>query len=99
MYQAITTKYLGPTNVHGSRVKATAEAGSVTLSWDHALNTDENHIAAAKVLAEKFNWAGNYVGGALHGTSGYAFVVVERSGHCKVECGPSSPFKRKSEAA
>lgn len=43
MFQAITTRFLGPTNFRGSRVKATADAGSVTLSWDYALGIDQNH--------------------------------------------------------
>jgi ribosome-binding protein aMBF1 (putative translation factor) len=31
MRQAIKTKYLGPSNVRGARVKASSDAGSVTL--------------------------------------------------------------------
>lgn len=31
MKQAIVTKFLGPTNYRGSRVKATCQAGSVTI--------------------------------------------------------------------
>lgn len=62
--QAITTKYIGPTNVRGSRIKATAQAGSITLNWDHSLNPDQNHCAAAKALANKLGWW-NY--GTWHG--------------------------------
>ena len=54
--QAITTRYHGPTNVRGSRIKATAAAGSITLGYDHALTLDGNHEAAAKALANKFGW-------------------------------------------
>jgi hypothetical protein len=61
--QAIQTEYLGPTNVRGSRVKATAQAGSITLNWDNALNPDRNHKAAALALATKLGW--NY--GIWHG--------------------------------
>lgn len=50
---AITTKYIGPTNYRPSRVKAKAHYGSVTISWDHALNTDENHEQAARALIAK----------------------------------------------
>lgn len=83
MRQAIVTKYLGPTNFKGSRVKATAEAGSVTLSWDDALGIEENHLRAAVALREKFNWhvtslTADLIGGALPG-GGYVFVSVERS--------------------
>lgn len=54
--QAITTKYIGPSNVKGSRVKATAAAGIVTLHWDNSLNSDDNHKMAAKALATKLGW-------------------------------------------
>lgn len=73
--QAIVTKYLGPTNFRGSRVKATADAGSVTLSWDDALDSRSNHEAAAKALADKFGWRGRLIGGGL--PTGYAFVFEE----------------------
>lgn len=78
MYQAINTKFLPATNVRGSRVKAIAEAGSVTLSWDHALNAEDNHVRAAEELARKFGWQGNWRGGALPKSSGYAFVCGHR---------------------
>ena len=54
--QAIQTKYLGATNHRGERVKATAAAGSVTLSWDYELNNEGNHRAAAEALMEKLDW-------------------------------------------
>lgn len=63
--QAIITKYHGPTNVKGPRVSATAEAGRVVLSWDHALNTDNNHAAAAHALRDKLGWKGAMIGGHL----------------------------------
>lgn len=53
IYQAIETRYLGPTNTKGGRIKATAWAGSVTVPYDHALNTDQNHHRAAMALAAK----------------------------------------------
>ena len=58
MYQAIVVKYLGPTNYRGSRYKATASAGSVTLSYDYALNPTENALVAAQALADKYEWDG-----------------------------------------
>jgi hypothetical protein len=73
MRQAIQTKYLGPSNVRGARVKATSDAGSVILSWDHAVGVEENHIAAALALAAKWGWRGRWFGGGLPGR-GYAFV-------------------------
>lgn len=73
--QAIQTKYLGPTNVRGSRVKAIAEAGSVTLSWNHSLNADGNHKAAAEALANKFGWHGKWFSGWLP-DNGMVFVCT-----------------------
>lgn len=80
MMQAIVTKYHGSTNTRGSRISATAEAGRIMLSWDHALNGSDNHMAAAQALADKMGWtvAAGYpalVGGALPGNAGYAFVM------------------------
>ncbi len=63
--QAITTKYIGPTNVRGSRVKAIAAAGSITLAWDDSLTPNRNHLVAAKALAEKYKWVGIYFGGTI----------------------------------
>lgn len=79
MRQAIITKYLGPTNHRGARVKATAQAGSITLSWDDALDVEDNHTSAARALCKKFHWPfppGSMVGGALPDDTGYAFVLV-----------------------
>lgn len=76
--QAITTKYLGPTNSRGSRVKASAQAGSITVEWDDALNPPDNHAAAALAFAQKYDWdkhAKRMIGGALPDGSGYAFVL------------------------
>jgi hypothetical protein len=46
-YQAIVTKYIGPTNTRGSRIKARAAAGSITLSRDDSLGIESHkHIKA-----------------------------------------------------
>lgn len=74
--QAITTKFIGPTNVRGSRVKAKASAGSITLNWDHALNVETNHARAAQALADKYNWNGQWFQGGMPDDSGYCFVQV-----------------------
>lgn len=63
--QAIETVYIGPTNLHDARVKATAAAGSVTLPWDYDISSDENHAAAVRALADKYGWGGNWVGGVI----------------------------------
>ena len=78
-HQAITTKFIGPTNCRGSRVKATCQAGSVTIGWDDALDINENHDAAARALAEKFGWEGDWVGGGHPIGHGNVYVCVQRS--------------------
>lgn len=77
--QAIVTRWLSPTNTRPSRVKASALAGSVIISWDHALSAEGNHAAAAKALADKFGWRGYWFAGAIRGSSGYAFVQTCRN--------------------
>lgn len=73
MYQAIITKYIGPTNTKGSRIKARSESGhTLIVHYDDALNTEQNHRAAAMALAAKLDWKGTYHGGGI--PDGYAFV-------------------------
>lgn len=72
--QGIQTKYCGPTNSRGARVKVWAQAGVKYIPWDHALNADENHRAAAKAFAAEWEWHGRWIGGALPDGTGYLFV-------------------------
>ena len=78
MFQAIQVKYLGPTNYRGSRYKATAAAGSVTVSVDDALSTEGNVVAAAQALCDKLGWAQGMVYGQLADGS-YVFVQMVSS--------------------
>ena len=80
--QTISTKYLGPTNAHGSRIKARQSGSyghkpvSVTISWDYSLSTEQNHTNAAKAVAQKLGWSGDWVGGD-NGSSGLVFVGLD----------------------
>lgn len=78
--QAIETKYLGPTNSRGSRVKATCEAGSVVIEWDDALDSPENHDNAVRQLIARLDWAsaarGDWYRGGLKGSRGYVYVCT-----------------------
>lgn len=71
--QAIQTKFIGPSNVKGSRYKAWAEADSVTLSADHSLNADENQHRAALALCRKLKWSGRLVTGGADKGNVYVF--------------------------
>jgi hypothetical protein len=74
--QAIVTKFISPTNTKGSRIKATAAAGSVTVNWDYSLNVAMNHHKAAKALATKMEWSTQLYGGGMPDNSGYCWVAV-----------------------
>jgi hypothetical protein len=76
--QAITTKFVGPTNHRGSRVTARAQAGKVTVSWDHALDIDANHDQAALALIRKFGWSGTWHRGGMPGGEGNVYVCGSR---------------------
>ena len=58
--KAIRTEYKGPTNTQGSRIVAKCGAEgkkvSMTIPYDHALSSSENHVNAAKTFAEKMGW-------------------------------------------
>ncbi|WP_269929928.1 hypothetical protein [Aminobacter sp. HY435] len=79
---AIKTAYLGYTNTRSSRVKASVmdsgrpgEQRTLTLNWDHLLDSVGNHEAAAKALAERLGWAGDW-----HMADGGDFYVWVRAG-------------------
>ena len=44
----IHTKYHIPTNTRASRITAHAAAVQISVPYDHDLNIEDNHIAAAK---------------------------------------------------
>ena len=76
-YQAITTKYIGPSNTRGSRIKAMAAAGSITVHYDDSLSPQQAHAKAAEALANKFGWRGTWFQGGLPDDRGYAFVSLD----------------------
>lgn len=87
---AIHTKYIGPSNVRGSRIKAyTASWGSnkgfsVTVPYNHALSGYAVHFEAVKALVAKhgldWNLSGMRYGDSADGR-GFSFCFD----HSKVE--------------
>lgn len=77
--QAIQTRYYGPTNTRGSRIKAWAAAGSITIDYPYELSGQACHRKAAEALAAKFGWTGDFygklVGGQLE-SGDYAFIFA-----------------------
>lgn len=74
--QAITTQFFGPTSCRGSRIKAKAAAGYVWFDYEHALNINDNHTAAAKALATRLDWKGDWYGGGLPDGKGNCYVCT-----------------------
>lgn len=85
--QIVTTKYLGPTNHRGSRIKATCWRASVTVTYDYSLSSDNNHRHAVCVLLNKINkddakglkWEPEPLGivgyGGMPDGCGYGFLI------------------------
>ena len=53
--QTITTSYAGPTDTKGSRIMVKSWLKNKAFGWDHALNSEENHKAAAQQLVDILN--------------------------------------------
>lgn len=53
--QAIITRYLPATNVRDSRIKASCDRGSITVSYPHELSGEAVHRFAVDALIAKFN--------------------------------------------
>ena len=85
MLQAIQTKYIGPTNSRGSRVKAYCQAGSITVSWLHNLNSEENHKRAVLELIKKLGWDDiTWVCGWSADDRGVTAVAIGKRGEIKI---------------
>lgn len=73
---AIQTKYLGPTNTKGARIKAfTCNGHSATIDYNYALSDEKLHFEAVKALKEKhaLDWdLSEMTYGGLN--QGYAFT-------------------------
>ena len=72
--KAIRTKYLGPTNTKGSRIRASDEDGNSITIGAHRLSGEAVHRAAAEALCAEMNWEGAMVAGSLE--DGYVFVFT-----------------------
>ncbi len=78
MYQAIKTKYLGPTNFRGSRIKASCNGGSIIVDYKYEWDAEKNHEYAALSLQAKMDWSAHHklVGGSLKNE--YVWVLVRK---------------------
>lgn len=78
----IRTKYLGPTDTRGARIKAWSGATSVTIPYPYELNTEDAHTEAASKLADILHGFDEerieYAVARSTQEDGYCFYRVER---------------------
>lgn len=75
--KAILTKYIGPTDFKGSRIKASCFGGSLTVRYASELSLDQNHALAAEKLLKKMGWDFETVAGVLP-SGEYCFVLTNK---------------------
>lgn len=79
--QAVVTRYLGPTNYRGARIKATASAGTVTIPYPYELDERQAHWAAASKLIDHYEWPQeNWACGGMPDKSRDSYVFVRNGG-------------------
>ena len=77
--KAIQTRFIGPTNFRGARIKAYAEGGaSVTVPYGYDSESRDHDLAALAFL-RKFTWGGVWVGGGSADGRGNVYVCVRAS--------------------
>ena len=75
--EAIFTKYLGPTDTLGSRIKAKALGKSITVSYDCSKSAFENHEQAVELFCKKFTsvyTCKDFIAASFN--KGYVFVLA-----------------------
>lgn len=76
--QAITTRFVGPTNSRGSRIVARCEAKRIIVECDDSLDAAANHAAAALQLMNTLGWS-EHNSLVMGGTGdGYVFVQIPK---------------------
>jgi len=73
MTTTIRTKYIGPTNTTGARIRATGAGRSRSISYPYELSGEAVHRAAAEALAMGPVGTGKY----NNRTGGYVFDAVD----------------------
>ena len=73
--KAIETRYIGPTNFKGARIKADdGDGNTLTISYPYELSGEDVHRKAAEGLRDKMHWTGDLLGGSTK--RGYVFVFT-----------------------
>lgn len=81
MSQAVETRYSCGAD-GGGRLLVRSQAKRKTVPWDHALDVEANHRAAAMALVRDLGWEsyGTWLGGANAKGDGYSFVLLRVPG-------------------
>ena len=81
----IKTKFIGPTNTRGARIKATCQAGSATISYPYSESISDSHWLAAQELITKLslNWGSEFTVGSDN--DGYYFIPKTEYNTAKTE--------------
>ena len=76
--QTIRTRYHGPDANRGSRITATAGAGSLTIPYPRECHghSGDAHARACEALAAKLEWGGEWRGGAVPNSPDYVWVDI-----------------------
>jgi hypothetical protein len=82
--QAITTKYLGPTDHNGARIVARCQARRKVAGFSYGAH--EPHDVAAAHLLHALGWGGAWVGGGLPDGTGNAYVCARWADSSKADC-------------
>jgi hypothetical protein len=77
--KAIQTRYYGPTNTRGARIKAWAEGvGSIFVPYPYGRNDGQDaHQYAAECFSDRVGWDNALVGGGLP-NGDYAFCMIPK---------------------
>ena len=75
--QAVQTKYLGPSNSHGSRIIAKCATKRIIVARDYSTNIEDDHRRVARKLILQMGWTGRWIQGCLPDET-YAFVCEQR---------------------
>ena len=78
MYQAITTKWHGPTDRLGARISATTASGYRIYRQYDCDKGVTSHVEAAAALAKELDWSGTWHSGTTG--EGYVFVNTSEAG-------------------
>lgn len=68
----IRTRYIGPTDFQGSKIRATMRGKQLTMAYDHGAR--DPHLKAAQALADRVHGAASLIAQEMTAT-GYVYNV------------------------